>query len=331
MPTTVKLAFDEFLSETINLDKGETATARSSRDWLLGQIASFGDDDTFPKLWQPYNIHFGSFARKTKKRPLDDIDIMIGLHAQGAYYTEYLDRIELTANPYTNLKEFCREGTDILSSIKIINKFVSKLASIPQYKNAEIKRNQEAATLNLKSYPWTFDIVPCFMTNIYSDNRDYYLIPDGSGNWKKTDPRIDRSRTQTTNQNHNGYVLNVIRIMKYWNKRPTMPDMPSYLLENMLLDYYDSQIYCANSYVAIEIPKVLNYISTNIHYDVSDPKNIQGNINTLTHDQKVKISDRAKTDHQKATDANALENAGGHEKSIKKWTEIFGSDFPKYE
>lgn len=332
MPKTVNGAFDEFLKETVNLDKDETTTARSSRDWLLlEQITSFDNDVTFPKLWQEYNFHFGSFARRTKIRPLDDIDLMIGLSAQGAHYTEFSDKIEITVNPETNLKSFCNNNTNTLNSIKVINKFISKLSDVSQYKNAQIKRNQEAATLNLKSYDWTFDIVPCFFTSIDIYNRTYYLIPDGKGNWKKTDPRMDRDRTKTINQKHSGYVLNVIRIIKYWNKRPTMPTMASYLLENLIINYYDIQNNCASQYVDVEIPNILNYISNNIYYDVNDPKNIQGNINTLSYEEKVKISDRAKLDYKKSVEARQLEDANEHEKSIKKWTEIFGDKFPKYE
>lgn len=331
MPKTVNGAFDEFLRETVNLDKGETTIARSSRDWLLDQIVSFGKDTTFPKLWQEFNIHFGSFARRTKIRPLDDIDLMIGLAGQGANYTKYSDKIEITVNPETNLKTYCNDNTNTLNSIKVVNKFVSKLSDVPQYKNAQIKRNQEAATLNLKSYDWTFDIVPCFFTVADIYNRTYYLIPDGKGNWKKTDPRIDKEKTTNINQKHNGYVLNVIRIIKYWNKRPTMPSMSSYLLETMILDYYENKSCTASQFVDLEISGVLQYIETYIHYQVNDPKGIQGNINLLSWEDRNKISNRAKSDKLKANEARSLENNNDHEKSINKWAEIFGNKFPKYE
>lgn len=331
MPKTVNGAFDEFLKETVNLDKDETTKARSSRDWLLGQINLFESDTTFPKFYQEKDIHFGSFARRTKIRPLDDIDLMVCLSAQGGHYNEFSDRIEITINPETNLKSFCNDNTTTLNSIKVVNKFVNKLSSVPQYSSAEIKRNQEAATLNLKSYDWTFDIVPCFFTVEDSNNRTYYLIPDGKGNWKKTDPRMDRDRTQSINQKHSGYILNVIRIMKYWNKRPTMPTMSSYLLENIIINYYDNQANCASQYVDVEIPNVLKYIETVIFNNINDPKNIQGNINSLSYEDKVKISNRAKLDYQKSIDARKLEDENEYEKSIKKWTEIFGDKFPKYE
>lgn len=88
MAQTVNEAFNNFLKETVNLDTEQTKKARGSKDWLFGQIASFQSDSTFPKSYPEHDIPFGSFARRTKRRPLDDIDLMICLSAQGAYYTE---------------------------------------------------------------------------------------------------------------------------------------------------------------------------------------------------------------------------------------------------
>jgi hypothetical protein len=189
----------------------------------------------------------------------------------------------------------------------------------------------EAATLSLKSYDWVFDIVPCFFTTPTTTGRTFYLIPDGTGNWKKTDHRIDKERAATINQNHDGNILNVIRIIKYWNKRPTIPSMQSYLLETMILDYFNSSLYKASQFVDLQISNILGYIKTNIYYLVNDPKGIQGNINHLSLEEQIKISERAKQDEEKSNKARSFENNGDHEKSINKWREVFGDKFPKYE
>jgi hypothetical protein len=168
------------------------------------------------------------------------------------------------------------------------------------------------------------------MTVVELNGRNYYLIPDGSGNWKKTDPRIDRARVKDINSAHDGHVLNVLRIIKYWNRRPTMPSMSSYVLETMILDYYSAQTIKASQYVDIEIPKVLAHIATYVHYEVNDPKGIQGNINDLSWDDRNKIAARAASDKQKADAARSLESAGDHKGSIQKWGEVFGSEFPTY-
>ncbi|MBD2302558.1 nucleotidyltransferase [Nostoc sp. FACHB-190] len=333
MARTVDEAFEIFLRDYVNLDPDKTKLPRSSRNWLLSQIHLFPSKDrNFPKLYSEKDIFFGSFARRTKKRELDDVDIMIALSAEGSQYQEYADRVEIyVPNSEYKLKLLCYENTNKLNSRRVINKFVSLLSPVSQYGSANIKLNKEVAILNLKSYPWTFDIIPCFFTTKDAYNRTYYLIPDGKGNWQKTDPRIDRSRVNEINQMHDGNVLNVIRIIKYWNRRPTMPSMSSYLLENMILNYYSTQFYFkANKYVYKEISKVLKYIQDNIYSPVYDPKAIQGNINSLSMEEKTKIFTKAYFDEIKALEALKLENEDRQKLSITKWKDIFGSNFPGY-
>jgi len=332
MATTVISAFNEFLKNRVNLDSNDVKSARSSREWLVGKIDDFPiSDSSFPELYSEKDINFGSFARRTKKRPLDDVDIMICLNARGGTYNEYThDNVHLTIDSNVKrLKDLCNPSTNTLNSIKVVNKFVSSLWSVPQYKKSEINRRQEAAVLNLTSYDWSFDIVPCFFAQEDYYGKTYYLIPNGNGNWKKTDPRIDRDRVSSINQNNNGNVLNAIRTMKYWNRRPTMPSMSSYLIENMLLNHYAYRS-DASEFVDIELPSCFLYIRDSIYNHVEDPKKIQGNINTLTYDEKTKIYNRANLDYIRSTEARSLEGGGYHRESINKWREIFGYDFPTY-
>lgn len=333
MANTVISAFNEFQKDIVNLDSSDTSKARSSRDWLVEQIHKFSDNDSsFPLFYTEKDIFFGSFARRTKKRPLDDIDLMICLHAQGGNYNESYSTISINVkSDAVGLKDLCFDNTLILNSKKVINKFVSKLNSVPQYDKANIKRNQEAATLKLLSYNWNFDIVPCFFTTEDAFGNTYYLIPDGAGNWKKTDPRKDRDRVRTTNTRNNGNVLNVIRIMKYWNKRPTMPSMGSYLIENMILDYYDQfSGSVASEFVDFEVVNLLKYIKDNVFMTVPDPKGIQGDLNNLSSEDKIKIYSRANSDYDKAIAARNYENDKLYKESINKWREIFGLEFPVY-
>lgn len=332
MATTVIQAFNEFLQEKVNLDPDKTKKGRNSRDWLVGQIQHFEDNDlNFPEIYSEKNIYFGSFARRTKKRPLDDIDIMICLKANGCTYLEYSDRIEITVPQHaTKFFNYRYDGTSILNSRKLINKFVEKLANIPQYDKAVIKRNLEAATLNLTSYDWAFDIVPCFFTTEDQFGRTYYIIPNGNGDWKKTDPRIDRERLTNLNTTHDGNILNVIRAIKYWNKRATMPTMGSYLLENTIIEYYQTKSTKASQFVDIELVDVFNDLHNRIFNNINDPKGIQGNINNLTPDEKRKISQKAYDDYVIAYNARQLEQRSDMKGSINKWREIFGDEFPKY-
>lgn len=329
MATTVISAFNEFMANYVNLDAGQVAQARSSRNWLIGQLNNLSDaDNDFPKLYKEMHLGFGSFARSTKKRELDDIDHLICMNANGVSYSEYGDVVYIdvpaTAVPFNNLKH---TGSNYLNSIRVMNRFISHLANIPQYQKADIKRNQEAATLKLVSYSWNFDVVPCFITKENAFGKTYYLIPDGNGHWKKTDPRIDKERTTRINQLRSGNVLKVIRAMKYWNNRPTMASMGSYLLENMILDYYE--YYSATSFVDLEVRSLLGYVRDNIFKWVNDPKGIQGNLNNLTFEQQWSIHSRASADYQRAVDAVANEFSNPSY-AINQWRVIFGNNFPTY-
>lgn len=330
MATTVIGAFSEFSKNIIDLDADETATARSSRAWLVDRIHEFpGKDANFPSLNNSMDIYFGSFERKTKKRLLNDIDIMICMTAEGASYEESGKTLSVTTtNQNSPLYNFRQVQSDLVHSQRVINKFVSLLSGISQYGKAEINRRGEAATLNLASYDWTFDIVPCFITTPEWNGKTYYVIPDGSGNWKKTDPRIDRDRANKVSALRGESILGIVRLIKYWNGRPTMPSIPSYAIENMVFNYYE--INEATKYPDWEFRKLMNYISTQILYSIPDPKGIQDDLNTLNWDDRLAVSNRCNYDHQRSTEAIAFEQTSAMEKSIRKWGEIFGSSFPVY-
>lgn len=330
MASTVNTAFNEFMKDYVNLDSTLTSQARKSRDWLITKVNSLpSKHDDFPTLYECKHFGFGSFARSTKKRPLDDVDILVCMNANGATYSEYGETIYLHAKKgVVPFDKMLQTAGDYVSSIKVINRFVSYLNEIPQYENSDIKRNSEAATLKLKSYEWNFDVVPCFFTKEDSEGQTFYIIPDGKGNWKKTDPRLDKARATRVNQDRDGHVLKAIRAMKYWNGRPTMASMGSYLLENMILDYYEKNE--ASQWVDLEVRKLLEYIKDNVYSSVNDPKNIQGDINHLTSEAKKSIWSRAYDDHAKANDAYDNETSNPAY-AISKWISIFGYNFSSYD
>jgi hypothetical protein len=329
MALTVDSAFLEFNKDIVNLDSEKTKKARNSRDWLIKQLNSLPSKlDDFPILYEARHIKFGSFARNTKIRPLDDIDLLLVFNASGGTHNEsFLEKNTHTIDipeDSKNLRKLCNDdGT--LNSIKVVNKIVSSLNKIEHYKNAIKHRRQEAATLSLSSYEWNFDIVPSF----YATD-DFYLIPDGNGKWKKTDPRIDQSNVTVINQKHNGQVLQLIRTLKYWQKRQNMPTISSYLFEVIVLTYFNSK-YTIENFIDLNIRDFWSYLENGIYNSFPDPKGFQGELNNLDDETKNKISLIAVQSYNKACDAINYEiNDKDMKKSINKWKEIFGSSFPDY-
>lgn len=326
MATTVNGAFSEFMKDAVNLVPDKTSKARTSRDNLIDNINGFSGDEDFFEVYQEKNLKFGSFARRTKIRELDDIDLMLCLSAESTRtYNESTECIYITGNDSDKKNGLMAEGTNNLNSTKVINRLISKLADLNDYSNAEMHKNQEAATLKMKSYTWNFDIIPCFYTN-----NDFYLIPDGSGNWKKTDPRIDSDRTTAVNQKHNGKILELIRLMKYWNKRKVTLTIGSYLLESMILSIYEGKEVKETWWIDLEFRDLLYELSNAIKNDVDDPKGIQGNLNNFNTADRTKISAALYSAYSKADQAWQYEDDKKQKEAISKWGEVLGSEFPEY-
>lgn len=97
----------------------------------------------FFHLWNEINIQYGSFARKTKCRKLDDIDLMIGISADSATYnnSSVWDNILINASLSNKKQQDCSNSDGTLNSTKVLNVFKSKLESLNDYSRSEIHKN----------------------------------------------------------------------------------------------------------------------------------------------------------------------------------------------
>lgn len=333
MAYSVNAAFKTLMKDFVNLDQEDSIAGKGSRDWLVDkQIINFPvNDNNFPLLYSEPKMWFGSFSRKTKIRALDDIDMMIIMHAEQSIYTQIGETFYITPGEGSRFINYTDESGNYINSRRLINKLVSSLSAVWQYSSAESKRQGEAATLKLKSYTWNFDIVPAFMAAPDASGNTFYLIPDGKGHWKKTDPRIDKERTTRLNQKHGGKMLSVIRLVKYWKRKRGVPAIGSYLLETILLNRYDSLYQGGiHEWTDEEFPLALRELAGAILNPVYDQKNIQGDINGLTIDERWKVWEKATTDAGVAEEAIALEFSDP-EASGRRWQQVLGSDFPVSE
>ncbi|KAA5538609.1 hypothetical protein FYK55_27265 [Roseiconus nitratireducens] len=333
MALTVWAAFDAFRRDSVDLPSSTTSTARSSRDYLFEQLKSLDTKDpAFPDMsWSSY-LSFGSFARKTKIRPLDDIDLMILLNGRGTESHSsgygYTYRLRITDNS-APLSGF-NDGYGNVNSRRVLNQIKSSLSSITNYRKADIKRSQQAVVLNLASYDWAFDIVPALPVSDFTGSGiAYYLIPDGGGNWIRTDPRKDSERVTATNKRHSGNFLPVMRLLKFWNRRTHKPRLASYYFETLVQNVF---AYCTPIQA---YPTALQYFfqncQTHLMSSCADPKGLGPPLDEgVDWQTKTKIRDAMNNAAQRASFANMYEQQGDHKNAIYWWREIFGSEFPTY-
>lgn len=143
--STVKAAFKKFQSYIVDLEQTTTEIGRASQEYLFEQVKKLSKNHSnFPRLKGNY-IPFGSFARKTKIHPLDDIDLLLLLNGRGI--SVELSYRQKASGYGVNMTAVCRvKITDIRSpllsfadnkgyvnSIKILNRIKYHLASVPNY------------------------------------------------------------------------------------------------------------------------------------------------------------------------------------------------------
>lgn len=340
-------AFRKFLEDSVNISSNESEKAKRSRDYLISQLNNLSSNGIIPKLCPSYNVNFGSFSRKTKISPLDDIDLIVVINGkETTYFTTSWDNVSMKiSSKSTDGKLYAISDTQSssytdssrrINSNRVKNCLLGALTKIPQYSKAELHSKGEAVTLSLTSYNWNFDIVPAFYC--VKGDKEFYLIPNGNGNWKKTNPKLEQERVSALNSKFNGEVLNTIKLIKYWNRRGKMPNFTSYVLETLVLDYFDQAKHSVENrngkydYPDMHFAYALGFISNHILSRINDTKGIQSDINDLDFSARVKIRDRASSDSKKALSAISAEiYEDDHEKSIKIWRDLFGEDFPRYE
>lgn len=327
MPYSVSACFDKFRKEVVDLDSGQVSLARSSRDFVLSNITRLSSEGELPNVPAEYCLNFGSFARRTKVRPLDDIDMMICYDGSCGVY-DTIKKNELYHIRFTDYHPFFddlrNDDGRTLNSRKVINQLIGALSGVEKYSKAEMHRRGEAATLQLSSYPWNFDIVPCFYTA-----QQFYLIPDGQGNWKNTDPRIDRNRVTICDQRHSGLLTPLIRLMKYWKVLKWGDAVSSYMFEQMVLDYLEGLAIFPTSW-QVRVLNVLGYLRSAIKNPVMDSKRIQGDLNELDNETRDHLSLYAFMSSLSAAKAIEFERNGEIIKAIKQWQLILGDKFPEY-
>lgn len=329
---TTAQAFEDFRRSKVDLNPNKVKKARQSRVYLQEQLtAAKNNDPDFPRITDSF-VPFGSFARRTKVRPLDDIDLLVMLNGQDAQFVQdswdiYTFLVSTTSD-FSPLRPYVDEHGRV-NSTRILNHFKSGLKNIPNYQKSEIKRTGAAVVLNLKSYEWAFDIVPALPAGDGSGSTDYHLIPDGNGNWIRTDPRIDQELVTSANQIQNGYLLPLIRLIKYWNVRSRVaPRLASYHLETLLINAFRSGYPAIESTIRWSVPCAFQQIASHVMYTCPDPKGLGPNLDEgMTWETREKIRDAANDRAQYATYALQYEQQGDHEEAIKWW----GYVFPNFE
>lgn len=326
---TVGGAFNFYRAQNVDLLRSDVLRARASRDFLIEQIFKIAAvKRAFPSLFDNH-MFYGSFARRTKIHPLDDIDLLLAINStEIEIFTiapyKYAIRPKLSNHhlmDYVNTSGY-------ISSLSIQNRLRDQLSDVPQYEQATIKKNNVAVVLKLKSYPWAFDIVPAFPIYNWLNILDYYLIPDGKGYWIRTDPRKDQVLITRVNQWQNELLLPIVRLIKYWNRIHTPSINSSYYLETLAIRALEFESPVVS--IADGLAKVFTSLEHSLLGTCPDPKQLGENLELSTDwNTRYIVSKSVHRMSVLAHTARYHEVSGNHKTAISFWTQIF-PNFPAY-
>lgn len=237
----------------------------------------------------------GSYCRHTMIAPLAkaDIDILVVLSA--SHYSA------------SGQKSLLQEVKRVLRS---------------RYpKTPDISPNGQAVTIQFADF--LVDVVPGF-----NRQGDGYIIPDANaGVWISTNPKFHVEYKTAHNDNHNGDLVPIIKMIKAWNRHNNNAFV-SFYLELIAIEIFDGiKISCFPSGIRYFFDKAREKTK----YATRDPVSIggwvQGLRNVKTVADAVALFER---NYRMALRAEGFNASDDNRSAIAEWQKIFGNQFPAY-
>jgi len=227
-----------FYSDHVEPTADQKSQADDSQAHLRELVeAKHESDALFPRLIEGEFLA-GSFARNTKPKPLDDVDLYLVLDGVGLTAYDrgmFLGSVVRGSNASWNpILDNHYNGPDgMKSSIVVLNAFRDALRE--SYPKSDIRRDGQAVNVWLDSYGLGIDVVPAFHI-IPAGSGERYFIPAGNGlhGWLATNPKVDTEAMDLHDAIHGGQLRPIIKLVKHWSKNVGRTGLKSYHLEVMV-------------------------------------------------------------------------------------------------
>ncbi|MEU4706765.1 hypothetical protein AB0G00_10045 [Nocardia salmonicida] len=291
MAITTAQAFDEFY-DAIKEDTSIKDLITARKAYVVNAL-----EKAFPYTsTMQYNSTriIGSLGRHTASRPFDDVDLLVHLHVDA----------DLWSTKYQN------NSTDFLYRVR---RELNDASSVKK-----IGARGQAVRLFYTSGP-VVDVAA-----VVKYDTGGYGIPDGSGNWIKTDPIEHESYMNRKNSELGGNLKRFVVIVKQWNKAHSSRLM-SFHLEMLAARTFSTL--GTNRRTALKL--FFDYNLYNL--SVQDPAGYGGDISSyLTSGSRDAINGALRAARDRADLAISAENRGDHKEAIRLWRIILGTSFPEY-
>ena len=292
----VQDAFRKFKSN-LELTQGEQEDASRRQQEIRGVM-----DEAFAV---ETDFLTGSYARWTKTKPLQDVDIFCVLKDEERHYRDEPSSVILADVEKVLVKKYGRDKVDPPVAFSVTVNF----GVTPVDGKTDDK-------------VMSFDVVPAFA------KKDYYEVPnplDSSG-WTETNPRVHFDLAVAAQEAYSGEWKGLVRMMKAWNRQNGKPITPSFLIEVMALQvlYGDFQ-----GDFRYEMKSFFASLADRIFERWADPAELGPDVSDGMNDsQKRTAQELLLSAQNSAAAAIQLEVQGKQGEALRAWRDLFGSLFP---
>jgi Second Messenger Oligonucleotide or Dinucleotide Synthetase domain len=290
MARTVLAGFDELLSRiALTPEQRSIGSTRqtSLRDFLKDRFTLYAAEPD-PNPWL-----IGSYSRNTILRQERDIDIMVSLSP-----TKYWDTYK------TNSSGF----------VALVRTALNK-----EYSKSEVSSSGAAVVMAMSIFD--VDVVP-----VFPRDGGGYLVADGHGAWKSSNPNFHFSLMLEHNK-QDERLKPLVKLAKFWNL------CNESLLESFHLEAMIEHIWRGVSIGSYPhgLKETLRVLAAYLPKGFTDPWEPGGRIDGyLSTENRKKAVGYAASDAASAAKAEELRTQGNERAAIDVWQIVFRKEFPAY-
>ena len=283
--------FSTFCSNLIIRDKSiplryKRITSRLNKEYYNS------DSDT------AHSLYVGSYGRNTAVNSTSDFDILF----------------QLPIDMYYRFNSYTSNGQSaLLQDVK------AKIGKT--YPGSDIKADGQVIVIPFTDGV-TFELLPAF---INTNNRFTYPTSNNGGSWKITDPKSEQKAMAAINQEVNGNLIRLCRMIRAWKKENNV------LIDGILIDTlaynfiskweYKTESYWYYDWMSRDFFQYLSNIDSNRSYWYAPGSN------SCVHNSGY-FQYKAKQAYSTALKAIKYADAKYEYSAKSEWRNIYGTDFP---
>lgn len=293
MATTVAQAFAEFASK-IAPTNNQWDVVRGRRSAVESYLRTrFGPASNMPL--QHVQL-IGSAERGTLIRPVDDVDV----------FAVFDDR-QVWPHYQSNSQQLLYRVKDALAD----------------YRVETAGARGQAVRLFYTPGPH-IDITPAFPWFTVLGVQTGYVIPSGNGSWTQTDPYEHDSFMAFRDEQLDGHLKPLVRMLKRWNREHSSR-LGSFHLEVITQAVFQSM----NGDMPHAVELFFEYASARLH--TPDPAGYGGDLAVvLTPVQEQAVDQSFATARDHVYRARTAQASGNVAEALRQWRIVFGNEFPAY-